>query len=41
MVTMGYDGNEKSYESNFRWKLILIAGLINEIDKRTIELKYR
>ena len=41
MFTMGYDGNEKSYECNFWWKLILIAGLINKIDNRTIELKYR
>ena len=29
---MGYDEYEKSYECNFQWNLILIAGLINKID---------
>ena len=34
---MGYDEYKKSYECNFLWNLILIAGLNNKIDNRTIE----
>ena len=34
---MGYDEYEKSYECNFLWNLILIAGLNNKIDNRTME----